>query len=92
MKKLPIHLSFALLILLLLTACAVPAATTTNATARAARATTTEALFPLTITDATGQEFTFDAPPKIGCYWYGCFEALADLGVPVYAEIGRAHV
>jgi len=47
--------------------------------------TDSAALFPLTITDATGQAFTFDAPPKIGCYWYGCYEALADLGVPVYA-------
>lgn len=43
------------------------------------------ALFPLTITDAAGQAFTFDAPPKIGCYWYGCIEAFADLGVPFYA-------
>lgn len=37
--------------------------------------------FPLTITDAAGQEFTFDAPPKIGCWWTGCTEVLADLGV-----------
>ncbi|MEM7343004.1 MAG: ABC transporter substrate-binding protein, partial [Chloroflexota bacterium] len=41
--------------------------------------------FPLTITDATGQEFTFDAPPKMGCDWLGCFETLADFGVVIHA-------
>ena len=46
-------------------------------------------LFPLTITDAVGQEFTFDAPPKIGCDWYGCHEAMADLGIaPTAAGMG----
>lgn len=88
MKKLPTHLSFVLLVLLLLTACAIPtppATTTDDTTAPVASTAPTDSLFPLTITDAAGQEFTFDAPPQIGCYWYGCFEALADLGVPVYA-------
>ncbi len=65
-----------------LTACApaVPSSTTATPTI----ASTSDA-FPLTITDAAGQEFTFDAPPKIGCDWYGCYEALADLGIPPYA-------
>ncbi|MBX3013029.1 MAG: ABC transporter substrate-binding protein [Caldilineaceae bacterium] len=64
-----------------------PATTTAAVTTTVAMSATTDgaALFPLTITDATGQEFTFDAPPKIGCSWYGCYEALADLGVPAYA-------
>lgn len=85
MKKFSTHLPIALL-LLLLTACALPVATTIDAnTAPAASTTTTDTLFPVTITDAAGQEFTFDAPPKIGCSWYGCYEALADLGVPAYA-------
>lgn len=43
--------------------------------------TTAESHFPLTITDAAGQKFTFDAPPKIGCDWLGCHEILAELGV-----------
>lgn len=84
MKKFPTHLSFTLLILLLLTACAIPAptATTTDAApAPAERAASTDTLFPLTITDAAGQEFTFDAPPKIGCWWTGCTEVFADLGI-----------
>lgn len=80
-------LIYFILLALLLNGCAVPspAATTTATPTPAAEVTAVEALFPLTITDATGQEFTFDAPPKIGCYWYGCYEAFADLGVPVYA-------
>lgn len=48
-------------------------------------AATDEALFPLTITDAAGQEFTFDAPPRIGCWWAGCTEILADLGLVAHA-------
>lgn len=51
-----------------------------------ASAVTTPTLFPLTITDAAGQEFTFDAPPKIGCGWLGCEEILADLGVAPHAS------
>ena len=78
-------------LLLLVSACAVP---TTPATAPAAEATVApaaaattaiETLFPLTITDAVGQEFTFDAPPKLGCWWAGCTEMLADLGVVAHA-------
>lgn len=75
--------------LLLLTACAmpVPGAPTAEATAvpTASPATEEISLFPLTITDAAGQEFTFDAPPKIGCWWTGCIEVLADLGLPAQA-------
>lgn len=41
--------------------------------------------FPLTITDAAGREHTFDAPPRIGCLWFGCTEIMADLGVPAHA-------
>lgn len=38
--------------------------------------------FPLTVTDAAGQKLTFDKPvTNIGCYWAGCDEILADLGV-----------
>jgi len=44
-------------------------------------------LFPLTIADAAGQEFTFKEPARIGCLWYGCTEAMADLGIPMYASI-----
>lgn len=43
--------------------------------------------FPLEITDAAGQTHTFDGPPAIGCYWYGCIEMLADLGVAQQATI-----
>lgn len=44
--------------------------------------------FPLTITDAAGQEFTFDSPPRIGCLWSGCYEDMADLGVVPHAVSG----
>ncbi len=47
--------------------------------------TTTAALFPLTITDALGQEFTFETQPKLACDWYGCYETMADLGVVLHA-------
>lgn len=61
--------------------------TTTAETDTSSAATTTDAsLFPLTITDAAGQEFTFDAPPRIGCWWAGCTEILADLGVAAHAS------
>jgi ABC-type Fe3+-hydroxamate transport system substrate-binding protein len=40
------------------------------------------AKFPVTITDAVGHKHTFDKPvTKIGCYWAGCDEDLADLGL-----------
>jgi len=43
--------------------------------------------FPLTITDASGQKLTLDKKPtKIGCYWTGCDEILASLGVVPYAS------
>lgn len=67
------------------------AAIETPTTAVISEATTTAAesatavTFPLQLTDATSQQVTFASPPKIGCIWYGCMEALADLGVPVYA-------
>lgn len=52
-----------------------------------ATTSTTEApppsVFPLTITDATGREFTFDEPPVLGCRWFGCIEGAAHLGVTV---------
>jgi len=67
----------------IVTACA-PAAPSSVTTDAPTMASASEA-FPLTITDAAGQEFTFDAPPKIGCDWYGCYEAMADLGIPLYA-------
>jgi ABC-type Fe3+-hydroxamate transport system substrate-binding protein len=51
------------------------------------RGNTAFAGFPLEITDAAGQTHTFDEPPAIGCYWYGCIEMLADLGVPQQATI-----
>ncbi|MEM9654188.1 MAG: ABC transporter substrate-binding protein [Actinomycetota bacterium] len=44
-------------------------------------------VYPLTIADAFGTEFTFDAPPRVGCGWYGCVEAGAELGVPFAASI-----
>ncbi|MBX3013028.1 MAG: ABC transporter substrate-binding protein [Caldilineaceae bacterium] len=79
-------LLIALVGLLLLSACAAPPAQPMAATPTpVVEGDAAAALFPLTITDATGQEFTFDAPPKIGCYWYGCYEAFADLGIPFYA-------
>ncbi|MBD8505084.1 ABC transporter substrate-binding protein [Hoyosella sp. G463] len=37
--------------------------------------------FPLVITDAAGKEHTFDAPPRIGCIWFGCIESMADMGI-----------
>jgi ABC-type Fe3+-hydroxamate transport system substrate-binding protein len=75
-----------------LAACVTPTpATTPGAGATLAPTTNASpvdgALFPLTVTDAIGQEFTFDAPPKIGCLWYGCYEALADLGIPPAAGL-----
>ncbi|MEM9562707.1 MAG: ABC transporter substrate-binding protein [Actinomycetota bacterium] len=44
-------------------------------------------VYPLTISDAYGTEFTFEEPPRIGCGWYGCVEAGAELGVPFAASI-----
>ncbi|MEM9135567.1 MAG: ABC transporter substrate-binding protein [Actinomycetota bacterium] len=43
--------------------------------------------FPATITDAGGNEFSFDEAPVIGCAWYGCTESLAEMGIPVHAAI-----
>jgi len=88
-KRTPSGILILLSIAFLLNACAVP--TTPPTTNQAAPTTaaitdaTDEALFPLTITDAAGQEFTFDAPPKIGCWWSGCTEVMADLGVVPHA-------
>ncbi|MEM7324371.1 MAG: ABC transporter substrate-binding protein [Actinomycetota bacterium] len=39
-------------------------------------------VFPLTITDAVGRELTLDEPAKIGCFWSGCTEIHASLGIP----------
>lgn len=64
----------------------VPVTDTSSAPEATTPAETTEdSLFPLTITDAAGQEFTFDSPPHIGCIWYGCMEAMAELGIAPYA-------
>lgn len=38
--------------------------------------------FPLTISDALGNEFTFDEPVTFGCVFRTCTELHADLGVP----------
>ena len=62
----------------------VPTAAAESATPAEETAASIEG-FPITLTDATGQSFTFDRPQKLGCYWYGCIEAFADLGIPVYA-------
>lgn len=64
----------------LLSACVAPGPAATSPKTETATATGA-ASFPLTITDAAGQKFTFDKPPKIGCWWTGCTEVLADLGV-----------
>ncbi|WP_427889143.1 ABC transporter substrate-binding protein [Kribbella sp. GL6] len=43
--------------------------------------------FPLTITDASGQKLTLQKKPEaIGCYWTGCDEILAALGVVPHAS------
>ncbi len=65
-----------------LTACT---PTAPSSTSDAPTIATTSTAFPLTITDAAGQEFTFDALPKIGCWWAGCTEMLADLGIVPHA-------
>lgn len=41
----------------------------------------------ITVTDASGREFTFDEPPKIGTLWYGAMLTLADLEVAPHAAI-----
>lgn len=46
-----------------------------------------DSVFPLTITDAVGNEHTFETAPKIGCLWYGCTEAMAEMGIPIHASI-----
>lgn len=83
MPKLIQKIIVLVLLLLLAAACAAPATQPAPAAATAADTTAVVAPigFPLTITDAVGQEFTFDAPPKIGCDWLGCQEILTDLGV-----------
>ncbi len=75
-------------LMVIFSACAMPTTTTpgeVTPSAAVATITTADTVFPLTITDAAGQEFTFDAPPKIGCWWTGCTEVLADLGVAPHA-------
>ncbi|MEM9467937.1 MAG: ABC transporter substrate-binding protein [Actinomycetota bacterium] len=53
-----------------------------------ATATVEPVEFPLTVTDAVGREVTVDRPARIGCYWTGCTEILASLGVvPAAAAI-----
>lgn len=86
-------LMFLVLILLILqaacTAAPTPAQadlpTTAETTPATASTGTDTARFPLTITDAAGQEFTFDVPPRIGCWWAGCTEILADIGLVAHA-------
>lgn len=42
--------------------------------------------YPLEIADATGALRTFTTPPeRIGCWWLGCMEVMADLGVVPHA-------
>ncbi|MEM7271897.1 MAG: ABC transporter substrate-binding protein [Actinomycetota bacterium] len=43
--------------------------------------------YPLTISDSFGTEYTFEEEPRIGCAWYGCVEAAAELGVSFAASI-----
>ncbi|WP_416150151.1 ABC transporter substrate-binding protein [Salipaludibacillus sp. HK11] len=45
-----------------------------------------KSLYPLTMTDASGKEHTFNEVPKIGCHWMGCAEILADIGVIPHAS------
>jgi ABC-type Fe3+-hydroxamate transport system substrate-binding protein len=59
-------------------------ATAASAAPRAS-ATSAKAAFPLEITDGTGAIFKFDRAPKIGCWWYGCTEMMADLGLVPHA-------
>ena len=50
--------------------------------AAASGSTSAKETFPLTVKDAAGQTLTFDKPvTDIGCYWAGCDEILADLGL-----------
>lgn len=70
-------------------ASAPPAAATAGSIPQAAATTTIAprssatpaAAFPLEIADSTGKVFKFDRAPKIGCWWAGCTEIMADLGV-----------
>jgi ABC-type Fe3+-hydroxamate transport system substrate-binding protein len=42
--------------------------------------------YPLELTDAVGETHVFDGPPeKDGCWWFGCVENMADLGLVPYA-------
>lgn len=82
-----------LMLFALLGACAAPAvpSETTSAEITGEETTSDEASdtedshFPLTITDALGQELTLEEPPIIGCDWYGCYETFADLGITLHA-------
>jgi iron complex transport system substrate-binding protein len=43
-------------------------------------------VFPLEIEDASGATVTFEGPPeRVGCWWLGCLEVMADLGVTPHA-------
>lgn len=91
MKQRKIQSLFTLLLLLiclLISGCVAPISTTPTTTEPTAALPMNAAvvLFPVTLTDATGREFTFDAPPKIGCLWDACTEILADLQVIPYAS------
>lgn len=91
MKK-PTLLLALLSTLWLLSGCIVSSVPTTDTSpAPAAKAETATTTFPVTVVDALGQEFTFDAPPKIGCGWLGCEEILADLGVVPHASYWIQH-
>ena len=82
-----LYMTIFLIMLVFISACAgAPAPSPADATVTPqGSATTEDGLFPLTITDAAGVEYTFDAPPKIGCWWAGCTEMFADLGIPPHA-------
>ncbi|MEM9204569.1 MAG: ABC transporter substrate-binding protein [Actinomycetota bacterium] len=57
-----------------------------SAEAGGADAEPAQSLYPLTIADATGEEFTFDEPPVLGCVWTGCVEVAAALGMTLRAS------
>ncbi len=72
---------------MLLAACSSSSSPSSDSSTKANQSGASAAPFPVTITDAAGQKLTFDKPVrKIGCYWSGCDEGLADLGVTPWAS------
>ena len=65
-------------------AASVPPASTSGATV--APSPSAAVSYPLELTDAAGEVHRFEEPPaRIGCWWLGCSEVLADLGVRPHA-------